>query len=575
MRHSSLLPYWLTVLAQLTPGLASPVDQQRGGHKKYHPIPEGGHGAVASESSICSKIGIDLIAKGGSAADAMVGTTLCVGVIGMYHSGIGGGGFMLVRDRRGHYETINYRETAPAAAFQDMYAGNENGSVFGGLAVGVPGELKGLDHLHRKYGRLPWKDVVLPAVHVARDGFNVTEDLVRYMASATANGNTFLTDDPLWAQDFAPNGKLLELGEIITRKRYANTLEKIAHQGIDVFYKGELAKSMIDLIQSTNGTMTLEDLAGYNVDVQRALNVTYDKFRLFSTDAPSSGAITTSILKTLWQYGRKDLPDVNLTTQRFVEATKFAYGARLQFGDPVYTTNTTDLETYLLQDSTARDIRSRILDDRTQEVEAYNPLSLYMPESHGTSHIVTSDASGLTVSSTTTINLLFGAQIITPETGIILNNEMDDFSQPGKNNSFGYAPSPANFIAAGKRPLSSISPLIVEHACNGTLYFATGAAGGSRIITATTQVAWNILAYGTSLHDAIAHPRLHHQLLPDTLSVENGYDAGVVASLQAKGHEVAWIAPGQSSAQGLMRHWDGRFEAVGETRQVNSAGYTV
>lgn len=177
---------------------------------------------------------------------------------------------------------------------------------------------------------------------------------------------------------------------------------------------------MISLIQKTNGVMTMEDLDGYTVNVKPPLNITFGDFRLFATEAPSSGAVTFSMFKTMQQYAPEGFTDINLTTHRFVEAMKFAYGARLQFGDPAFVKNASELETFLLRDDTAQDIRGRILDDRTQPVEAYDPLSLYMPESHGTSHVVAADASGLTVSSTTTINLLFGAQIMTPDTGIIL-----------------------------------------------------------------------------------------------------------------------------------------------------------
>ncbi|KAK3304387.1 gamma-glutamyltranspeptidase [Chaetomium strumarium] len=573
MRHPSLLSCSLPLLLQLTPGSAFPIIGQ--GVFINASSSGGSRGAVSSESSICSKIGIDTIALGGTAADAMVATTLCVGVIGMYHSGIGGGGFMLVRDKNGVYEAIDYRETAPAAAFRDMYEHNPNASVFGGLAVGVPGELRGLEYLHRKYGILPWKTLVMPAVRVARDGFRVNEDLVRYMEAASADNNTFLVDDPTWAEDFAPNGTLVQLGDTITRKRYADSLEKIANEGVDVFYKGGIAKSMIDLIQKTNGTMTLEDLKNYTVDVKPPLNITYGDYRLFTTDAPSSGAVMFSILKTMEEYPVQDLIDTNLTTHRFVEAMKFAYGARLEFGDPAFVQNVTDIEGWLLSNDTAQDIRHRILDNQTQAVEAYDPLSLYNPESHGTSHIVSADASGLTVTSTTTINLLFGAQIMTPDTGIILNNEMDDFSQPGRRNAFGFAPSPSNYIAAGKRPLSSITPIIAEFAVNCSLFFATGAAGGSRIISATTQVAWHILTGNMSMHDAIAEPRLHHQLLPDMLMLEDGFDNSTAESLTGKGHEVEWMAPGTSAVQGVMRLWDGRFDAVGETRQVNSGGYSI
>jgi len=522
----------------------------------------------------------------------MVATTLCVGTIGMYHSGIGGGGFMLVRDSKGRYETIDYRETAPAAAHRDMYKDDPNASVFGGLAVGIPGELRGLEYLHNKYGILPWKTVVKPAVRVARDGFPVSEDLVRYMAAATTD-NPFLVEDPVWAEDFAPNGTLVKLGDTITRKRFANSLDKIASQGARVFYEGELARSMIDLIQAKDGIMTLDDLRNYQVRVKPALSIQYRDYRLFTTDAPSSGAVMLSILKTMEQYSPQQLAaNANLTAHRFVEAMKFAYGARMELGDPDFVDYIPKYQSLMLSDHKAREVQRLIKDNQTQPVDVYDPATVYTADSHGTSHIVTADRSGLTVSSTTTINLLFGAQIMTPDTGIILNNEMDDFSQPDRNNSFGYAPSPSNFIAPGKRPLSSITPLMAEHAANGTLAFATGAAGGSRIISSTTQVAWHLLeARRATMRAAIAAARLHHQLMPDNLQVERGFDRGGGAKPQGcyaegfdnatfaafldRGHNATWRESMGSSVQGILRLWNGTFAAAGETRQMNSGGLVV
>ncbi|KAK3320916.1 gamma-glutamyltranspeptidase [Cercophora scortea] len=568
MRSSSTLLCWLSALSRLRLSSAAPYQEV------LESEAEDSKGAVASESSICSRIGINMIKLGGSAADAMVATNLCVGVIGMYHSGIGGGGFMLVRDENGKYETIDYRESAPAAASRDMYKDDPLASVRGPFAVAIPGELRGLEYLHNKHGRLPWRTVVRPAVKVARDGFPVSEDLIRYMAVASSY-SSFLVDDPIWAEDFAPNGTLVKLGDVITRKRYAESLEKIANQGPDVFYEGELAESMVDYIQALNGTVTLDDFKNYTVRIKPALSVDYRDYKLFTTEAPSSGAVMLSILKTMEQYSPQDLDDHNLTTHRLVEAMKFAYGARSELGDPDFVEDIKKYEELMMSNDKAREIRALIMDNQTQPVDVYDPESLYAAESGGTSHIVTADSSGLTVSSTTTVNLLFGAQIMTPDSGIILNDEMDDFSQPGRRNSFGFEPSPANFIAPGKRPLSSINPIIVEFASNGSLFFTTGAAGGSRIISATTQVAFNLLEHNINIRDAIAAPRIHHQLMPDVLHVEEGFDNGTFASLQQKRHNTTWMAPGGSSVQGIMRLWDGRFAASGETRQVNSGGLTT
>ncbi|KAH8899688.1 gamma-glutamyltranspeptidase [Thozetella sp. PMI_491] len=561
------------LLIQHTP-LASPV---------LTSSPKGTRGGVASESVICSQIGIDLMEQGGNAADAMVGTNLCVGVIGMYHSGIGGGGFLLVRDQHGRYESLDYREAAPAAAHRDMYNGSDLGSLIGGLAAGVPGELRGLEYVHKKYGVLPWATVVEPAVRVARYGWTVNQDLVRYMnATVFGKAHPLLIEDPIWAEDFAPNGTLLQLGDTITRKRYASTLEKIGKHGVDIFYEGEMAEEMVATIQATNGTMTLADFKNYKLVIKKPLSIDYRGFKVFATEAPSSGAVTLNILKTLEQFPLEDRDDTNLTTHRLVEAMKFGYGARTELGDPAYLTNLDLYQKEMLSEAKAKKIHALINDDHTLPHEVYQPDSLYTNPGHGTSHIVAADSSGLTLTSTTTVNTLFGAQIMTPNTGIIMyeltarcrNNEMDDFSIPGRKNAFGFDPSPANFIAAGKRPLSSCTPIIVEYA-NGTVFLATGAAGGSRIISSTTETAYRVMELGFSLHDAIAASRLHHQLDPDSLMAEANLDEGLAESLREKGHKLSLLGYGLSAVQGVLRRWDGVFEAASETRQLNSGGLTL
>lgn len=568
MGHRRRLQGGAALLSLAALVLGSPVDQVLFQHSK------GGKGAVASESRVCSQIGIDLLERGGNAADAFVGAQLCVGVIGMYHSGIGGGGFMLLRDKHGNYESIDYRETAPAAAHRDMYQGNVNGSIFGGLSAGVPGELRGLEYVHTKYGALSWEDVVMPSVHVARKGFEVTDDLVRYLAFAMAEGADFIATDPVWAQDFAPNGQLVKLGDTMTRKRLADTMEKIALHGPDVFYTGEIAQSMINLIQANNGTMTMDDLKNYKILVRQPLSIDYRGYRVFANTAPSSGAITLSMLKTMEQYPLSDRKDANLTTHRFNEAMRFAYGARVELGDPNFIRHIEQYESNLISAAKAKEISSRIRDNETQPVEAYDPNRTYTAQGHGTSHIVAVDGSGMAISSTTTLNLLFGAQIMTPDTGIIPNDQMNDFSIPNVRNAFGYVPSPNNFVAAGKRPLSSCTPVIIEHS-NGTLFFTTGAAGGSRIISATAQTVWHVVEHEMSMYEAIAEPRLHDQLMPNEVTVETTFDNGTVASMLKKGHNVTWVRSGVSAVQGIRVAWDGSFEAVGETRQKNSGGLSV
>ncbi|KAI9374327.1 gamma-glutamyltranspeptidase [Aspergillus egyptiacus] len=538
-------------------------------------VEAGKRGAVASESAICSRHGTDIILMGGNAADAMVATMLCVGVVGMYHSGIGGGGFMLVRSPAGAFEYIDFRETAPAAAFEDMFNNNTEAAVSGGLASGVPGELRGLEYLHSRYGSLPWSVVVQPAIRTARDGFPVGADLVSYMEAAVGDGEDFLVNDPSWAVDFAPQGTRLKLGDVITRKRYADTLETIAAQGPDAFYSGPIAESMIRALQAANGTMTLEDLRNYTVAVRDIAQIDYRGYKVTSTTAPSSGAVALNMLKVLDTYEPLFAADnVNLSTHRMDEAMRFGYGLRTVLGDPDFVEGMTEYEKRILEKQSVDSIRAKISDFHTQNVSAYDPAGLEILETPGTSHLATIDHSGLAISAITTINLLFGSKVVVPETGIIMNNEMDDFSIPNASNSFGYVPTEANFIRPGKRPLSSSTPAIVTHP-NGTTFFIAGSAGGSRIITATVQNIIHAVDEGLSAAEALARPRLHDQLVPNQVAFEYDYDNATVAFMRERGHNVTWMAPGTSTAQAIKVHPDGGFEAAGEPRQLDSGGFVV
>ncbi|KAI9752409.1 MAG: hypothetical protein M4579_005633 [Chaenotheca gracillima] len=530
-------------------------------------------GAVACESATCSKIGSELIDLGGNAADALVGTVLCIGTVAMYHSGIGGGGFMLVRSSNGSYEFIDFRETAPAAGFEDMYKNNTDASLFGGLASGVPGELRGLEHLHNGYGVLPWKSVVAPAVKLARYGFEVTPDIVSYMDMATADAYDFLTNDYTWAIDFAPNGTRLKEGDTMTRKRYADTLELVGEHGVDAFYTGAIANATINALQKANGTMTLEDLKNYTVAVREPSHIKYRDFDLHSCSAPASGVVALSVLKILEGYDMGDPATLNLSTHRLDEAIRFGYGERTNLGDPLFVD---DLDTYqqeMLSNKTAAEIRGKISDTHTLNVSAYDPSGIESLATPGTSHIVTADSSGMAVTLTTTVNLLFGSQLMVPETGVIMNNEMNDFSIPGSSNSFGFVPSPSNYIRPGKRPLSSISPTIATLGNN--LYFVTGAAGGSRIITAVIQNLWHVLDQNMTAGDALAEPRLHDQLIPNQVTFEYAYNNETVAFMRSLGHNVTEIAPGQSSAQGIRVWSNGSFDAAAEPRLKNSGAFVV
>ncbi|KAF4978503.1 hypothetical protein FZEAL_5123 [Fusarium zealandicum] len=534
----------------------------------------GTKGAVASEAQECTFIGRDILARGGNAVDAMVGTTFCVGVIGMYHSGIGGGGFMLVRDDKGAYEAIDFRESAPAAAYENMYQGNVNGSIYGGLSVGVPSEVRGLEYAHKRYGKLPWDTVMQGAIKVATDGFKVNADMEKFMIKAAVGHHNFFVEDPSWAQDFTKDGQLLSEGAIMKRSRYARTLQAIADHGADVFYTGPIAESMIKTIQESNGTMTLEDLKNYKVISREVLHTEYQGYDVYGISSPAGGAVSLNILNTMNGYEEQD-KDKNLTLHNYVEAMKFAYGARLRLGDPDFVEDVPEFEREMLNSTTGDRIRHSIDPLTTQDIEKYDPSRIYSSNGHGTSHIVTADADGMAVTLTTTVNLIFGSLLMDNLTGVILNNEMNDFSIPGVPNEFGFAPAEANFIRPNKRPLSSCTPIIASLK-DGTLFAVLGAAGGSRIISATTQVAWRILTSPSySIKDAVREPRVHNQLMPNQLLVENKFSRWDVPSLRERGHNITWVDEGLSAVQALTRDAEGVFDVAAEPRQKNSGGVTL
>ncbi|KAI9669940.1 MAG: hypothetical protein M1831_006976 [Alyxoria varia] len=552
-------------------------DRPSQGLPRFHKSFEPKLGAAASADLECSGIGTNALRAGGNAADAFVATVFCIGVKAMYHSGIGGGGFMLVRGPTGDYEFIDFRETAPAAASKDMYKDNYEGSKFGGLASGVPGELRGLEYLHKHYGRLSWREVIQPSITLAtkRYGFRVNEDLVKYMnLILQLVPDNFFVNDPAWAIDFAPNGTMVGLNDMIYRKRYANTLETIASEGADAFYTGSIAKATIAAVQRGGGIMTMKDLEDYQVAIRKPAQINYRGFKVTSCAAPSSGAVALATLKTLEGYddfGQEDA--TNISTYRLNEAMRWAYAKRAYLGDPSFTPGLESYEDEMISDEAAAEIRGKITES-THDVSYYNPKGLEILQTPGTSHISVADRSGMAVSGTTTENLWFGSTLIVPETGFPMNDEMNDFSIPEVPNTFGYRPSPNNFIEPGKRPLSSMSPTIAEDA-SGRLYYVIGAAGGSRITTGTIQNLWNVLDRNMTAAQALRQPRFHDQLEPNVAEVEYDYNNQTVAFLMEKGVDVVRTAPTGSLAQAVRLLPDGIFEAAGEPRLKHSGGIAV
>ena len=353
-----------------------------------------------------------------------------------------------------------------------------------------------------------------------------------------------------------------------------STLEQIAKHGSKAFYEGKIAKSTIAALSKDRGIMTLDDLKNYQVISRKTVSSTYRGYKVYSTSSPSSGSIALSILRIIEKYNISDASTLALNVHRIDEAMRWSYSERGELGDPDYFEGMLEKEDEMLSGERIEYIHDRLSDNKTRDPAHYNTTAsqtYFQPTNHGTSHIVTSDRSGLSITLTSTVNLLFGSHLMVPETGIIMNNEMDDFSTPGRQNAFGFPPSPFNFPAPNKRPLSSITPVHIEHG-NGSLYISIGAAGGSRIPTATVLSIINLLDRNMTLKESLAEKRVHDQLYPATTFFEEGFDKMLVEEMRHRGHNVSWISGRVSAVQATRMLWNGTFEAAGEPRQFNSGG---
>ena len=583
----------LAALAAVVPAalaVPAPLNQQSGmggstsflnaasqGQKPEFQV-KGKNGAVVSPVDVCSNIGAELLQLGGSAADAIIGASLCVGSMDAFHSGIGGGGFGLIRRPNQTVEMFDFRETMPAAGNETLFKDNpdKNASLIGGLASGVPGEIRAWELLHAKYGKLKWEQLFQPSVKLNRDGFKPHDQLVRSALDLTKY--PFLCQDAIWAESYCPGGKLIKRGDTVKRERLAKTLETIGAQGPKAFYEGPIAENTVKAIKARKGIMTLEDLKNYTVIEREPNSIKYPgDFTIYSGVAPCSGNAVLSTLKTYAQF--TDDPEYNIKVQRLIEADKFAYGERTNYGDPAFVQGLSELQKKYISDEYAAEKKKKIHDNAIEEPEYYNPPEQAVLGDSGTAHLVAIDSTGLAITLTTTINTFWGSQVMT-EDGIILNNEMDDFSTPGVTNFFGLKPTEANFIRPGKRPLSSISPVIV-HDKDGNLVLATGSAGGSRIITAVIQVVWGVLSQNLNIADALGKGRWHHQLSPYVLNLEwadptypaySGFPNATAEFLKRVGHNVTYVAPGSSSAQGIQVLKDKTLLTGSEARQLDARG---
>ncbi|XP_047678950.1 glutathione hydrolase 1 proenzyme-like isoform X2 [Tachysurus fulvidraco] len=529
---------------------------------------------VAAEAGKCSEIGRNMLKRGGSAVDAAIAVLLCVGLFNAQSMGIGGGHYIIIYDSiTEKVETINAKEMAPLKATVNMFGKNTKLAREGGLAIAVPGELRGYELAHRRHGHLPWRDLFQPSIKLARAGVRVS----RVLAKSLSENQTVIEDDPVLCEVFCDSNKtILRENDTVRFPQLADTYERIANEGADVFYNGAMAETIVKDIQAAGGIITLEDLSGYKPVLNESpLKINVGEYTMHVPNAPSSGPVLALILNIVKGYNFSassvSTPEKKtLTYHRINEAFRFAYAMRTKLGDPQYL-NITDLILNMTSDYFADHIRSKITDKTTHPETYYGP-EYFNPETYGTTHVSVIAEDGSAVSVTSSINLHFGSKVMSPSTGIIFNNIMDDFSSPHITNAFNVPPSPNNFIKPGKRPLSSMCPTIICDKHN-KVKMVVGASGGTRITTATAQVILNSLFFNYDLKRAVEEPRFYNQLSPNDTEVEPDFEKSLIHGLEQRNHTIKKLNDTPSAVQVVMRQ-DNRICAESDPRKGGkAAGY--
>ncbi len=510
-------------------------------------IARGAKGMVAADSEYASKAGLEILQAGGNAIDAAVATSFALAVTRPYSTGLGGGGFMIARLTDGRVIVQDFRETAPAAATSDMFvkagATNPNGpspSEFGYLAAAVPGVVAGRCQALAQWGTLPRDRVLEPAIRLAGEGYVLDEDYVRgakeameayhaHPALKEPCGHTFRT--------YLGGGRLPSAGETLKQPALARLLDAIARNGPDFFYNGPVAQAIAREMREYGGIMTESDLAAYQPRLREPLRSRYREYSLILMPSPSSGGValaeTLNILEAL-DYTSIAKRDPVAATHLQLEAMKHAFADRARYlGDLDFSKAPIDR---LISDEYAAELAKRIQTDRPLKIEAYGLVE--PPDDAGTSHFCVVDSKGNVVVSTETINTSFGSLAAIEEWGLILNNEMDDFTtEPGKPNAFGLVQSSNNEIGPGKRPLSSMCPTIVMKG-NDT-FLMLGASGGPRIISSVLNVLLGVTDLRLNLDEAMLRPRPHHQWSPDTVFFDKQPPDDLTEGLAKRGHKMA------------------------------------
>ena len=532
-------------------------------------------GMVVSQREIASEVGADILRKGGNAVDAAVATALALAVVLPRAGNLGGGGFMLVYlSKEKKTVAIDYREMAPSAAHRDLFLDKKGNydrkkAVFSLLSAGVPGTVAGLAYALEKYGTLSWQEVIEPALRLAEDGFEVTYDLAKILSD---NKGRLSSNEAFAKAYYKANNNSYKAGEIIKLPDLAWSLNRLKQFGPNEFYSGEIAKRIVKEMKRKKGIMTLEDLATYKVVERESVIGNYQNYKIISMPPSSSGGtLLIQMLNMLEPYA---LTQMGFGSSQYIhllsEVMKRAYADRSKYlGDSDFVE--VPLDELISKVYAKKLIKSLNLINATPSNEiSYGIPSGY--ESPDTTHFSVMDAYGNAVANTYTLNFSYGSGIVIPDTGILMNNEMDDFSsKPGVPNAYGLIGAEANAIEARKRPLSSMTPTIILK--NNNPYIVVGSPGGSRIITTVLQVILNVLDHEMNLKQAVVSPRFHHQWMPDVLLMEEGFSEDTHKILQEKGHLIK-SSRSMGSVQAIL-YENNFFYGAADPRRPGSGAVSV
>lgn len=539
-----------------------------------HPVIDN-QGMVVSQRKIASEVGAQILKEGGNAVDAAVATGLALAVVLPRAGNLGGGGFMIIHLKEEDRNiAIDYREKAPSGAFRDLFL-DENGNYdkkkaqFSLLSAGVPGSVAGFHHALMNYGTLSWEEVLKPAIRLAEEGFEIPHDLANTLASKRYRAR--LSSNEAAAKVFYKEDKsLYKAGEILVQNDLASTLRQLSEFGPDAFYKGEIAKLIVKEMERNGGLITLEDLSNYQIAERKPLNGQYKDYKIVSMPPSSSGGThLIQMLNMLEEFPIKEMGFGSAESIHILaEVMKRAYADRSKYlGD----TDFYKVPSSLTSKDYAKSLNAFISKDKitpSDEISAGNPFPYESPD---TTHFSVMDSFGNAVSNTYTLNFSYGSGMMIPGTGMLINNEMDDFSsKPGTPNGYGLLGSEANAIEGNKRPLSSMTPTIIFK--NDEPYMVFGSPGGSRIITTVLQVALNVMDHDMNIAQAVHSPRIHHQWLPEILMIESGFGPDTERLLTEKGYKL-YPSSTMGSVQAIMKEGDYFYGSADPRRP--SAGVAI